>query len=114
MDGWSEMDVELLIGRTQASLGEVEKAPEKDAFVANEDQEGLRLSNTVQHRWVWVNVSAKGASFVNCDFSYTTFVNCYFRDASFKDCDFTGCRFVDCNLATATLVGCRFAVHKMG
>ena len=101
------MDDHLLIGKTQASLADVDEAPEKDAFVANEDHEGLRLRNSVQQRWVWVSVSAKGARFVNCDFSYTTFANCYFRGASFEDCDFTGCRFVDCNFSTATIVGCR-------
>ena len=102
------MDDYLLIGKKQASLGELEKAPESDAFVANEDYPELELRNRVMQRSVWVNVSLRGARFVKCDFSYTGFVNCYFRGAWFQDCDFTGCRFIDCNFSTSSIVGCKF------
>ena len=101
------MDNPQLIGKSQAFLAELENAPERDGFVANEDREGLRLHNSIQPRWVWLNVTAKGARFVKCNFSYSTFVNCYFRGASFEGCDFTGCRFVDCNFSTASMAGCR-------
>ena len=101
------MDDHLLTGKTQASLADVEGAPKKDAFVVNEDWEGLRLRDRIQHRWVWVNVSVMGTTFVKCDFSHSTFVNCYFRGASFEDCDFTGCRFIDCNFSTATIGSCQ-------
>ena len=101
------MDDYLLIGKTQASLDDPEKLPERDAFVANEHKEKLQLRNKTIQRWVWVNVSAKRACFVGCDFSYTSFVNCYFRGAAFLDCDFTGCRFVDCNFSESSIDGCK-------
>ena len=100
------MDDYLTIGKTHGTLGKPEGLAARDACIVNEDNPGVELRDRRVQRAVWVNVSLKESTFVECDFSYTIFVNCYFRGAFFEDCDFTGCKFVDCNFYRCSMRSC--------
>ena len=69
------MDDYLLIGKTRASLTELDGEPVRDAYFVNEDGTDLEIRNKTVKSSVWVNMPLKGAKFVKCDFSYTTFLN---------------------------------------
>ena len=106
------MDSYLEIGKTRASLAKPDEVPDRDAFIANEDQPSLTLDSKSIQRAIWVNLALKGATFVKCDFSHTIFINCYFRGATLKDCNLTGCRFVDCNFTSSSILGCQLPYSR--
>lgn len=106
------MDDYLTIGKTHGTLRKPEDLAVRDACIVNEDSPGVELRSRRVQRAVWVNVSLKESTFLECDFSYTMFVNCYFRGTFFEDCDFTGCRFVDCNFYGSSMRGCRLRYSR--
>lgn len=57
----------------------------------------------------FTDVSGKGATFENFDFSYCIFTRGYFHKATFSSCRFVGAHFVDCNFRNATFRDCDFS-----
>jgi hypothetical protein len=52
------------------------------------------------------DMNALGATFNDCNFSYSIFHRAYFRDAKFTNCQFVGCQFNDSNLKHVRLLAC--------
>lgn len=52
------------------------------------------------------DMNALGATFTDCNFSYSIFNRAYLRDATFINCQFVGCQFYDSNIKRVHLLTC--------